>query len=92
MEATYIRSKWYNAFICHIMKYVKAKTGRLFGKGCGKVAEKYKSDKTSKTNAKSKMPNVIAIMNESLADFNFDGTLETSEDYLPFIRSMKKIQ
>lgn len=73
-------------------KYVKTEKPEGYSvKDVEKVAEKYKSDKTSKTNAKSKkMPNVIAIMNESLADFNFDGTLETSEDYLPFIRSMKK--
>ena len=56
-----------------------------------KLTSKYASDETSKTSAKSKkMPNVIAIMNESLADFSFDGELKTSEDYLPFIRSMKE--
>lgn len=38
------------------------------------------------------MPNVIAIMNESLADLNVDGPFETSEDYLPFIHSLTKIQ
>ena len=36
------------------------------------------------------MPNVIAIMNESLADLNVDGPFETSEDYLPFIHSLTK--
>ncbi len=56
-----------------------------------KLTKKYKSDDSSKENAKNKkMPNVIAIMNESLADFSFDGNLETTEDYIPFIRSMKK--
>lgn len=56
-----------------------------------KLTKKFKSDETSIDNAKKKkMPNVIAIMNESLADFSFDGKLETTEDYIPFIRSMKK--
>ncbi len=55
------------------------------------VAKQYLSDKTDKSQAKSKkMPNVIAIMNESLADFSYDGELLTSEDYLSFIHSMKK--
>ena len=73
-------------------KYVKTEKPEGYSvKDIEKVAEKYKSDKTDKSNAESKkMPNVIAIMNESLADFSFDGQLETSEDYLPFIRSMKK--
>lgn len=73
-------------------KYVK--TDKPEGYSVDEIKEitsKYKSDETSKSNAKTKkMPNVIAIMNESLADFEFDGELKTSEDYLPFIRSMKK--
>lgn len=56
-----------------------------------KTAEKYPSDDTDKTKAANKkMPNVIAIMNESLADFDFVGELKTTEDYMPFIRSMKE--
>lgn len=56
-----------------------------------KLTKNFTSDDTSKDNAKNKkMPNVIAIMNESLADFSYDGELETNKDYLPFIRSMKK--
>lgn len=56
-----------------------------------KVTAKYQSDEVTNPNARiRKKPNVIAIMNESLADFEFDGELKTSEDYLPFIRSMKE--
>ncbi len=56
-----------------------------------KLTKDYVSDDTSSDNAKNKkMPNVIAIMNESLADFSYDGELETNKDYLPFIRSMKE--
>ena len=36
------------------------------------------------------MPNIIAIMNESFSDLNVVGDLQTSEDYMPFIRSMTK--
>ena len=45
-----------------------------------KIAKNFKSDSTDKNSAKTKkMPNVIAIMNESLADLNVDGPFETSE-------------
>lgn len=55
------------------------------------VTDKYTSDDSDKSAAKNKkMPNVIAIMNESLADLSIDGKFETSEDYLPFIRSLEK--
>ena len=39
---------------------------------------------------KEEMPNIIAIMNESFADLNVVGDLQTSEDYMPFIHSMTK--
>lgn len=56
-----------------------------------KVTSRYSSDDTDKSKAKKKkMPNVIAIMNESLADLSYDGEIETSEEYLPFIKSMKE--
>lgn len=56
-----------------------------------KIAKAFKSDSTDKNSAKTKkMPNVIAIMNESLADLNVDGNFDTSEDYLPFLHSLTK--
>ena len=35
-------------------------------------------------------PNIICIMNESLADMGILGNLETNEDYMPFMRNLKK--
>lgn len=35
-------------------------------------------------------PNIICIMNESLSDLKVLGNLETNEDYMPFMRSLKK--
>lgn len=35
-------------------------------------------------------PNIIAIMNESFADFNRIREVEVSEDYMPFVRSMEE--
>ncbi len=73
-------------------KYIK--TEKPKGYSVDKVKEltkDYKSDVTSKDNAtKKKMPNIIAIMNESLADFTYDGELKTTEDYMPYLRALKK--
>ena len=56
-----------------------------------KLTKDYKSDTTSKDAAtKKKMPNIICIMNESLADFSYDGELKTTEDYMPYLRALKK--
>ncbi len=35
-------------------------------------------------------PNIICIMNESLSDLKVLGNLETNEDYMPFMRGLKK--
>ena len=35
-----------------------------------------------------KKPNIICIMNESLADLNVLGSLSTNQDYMPFMRSL----
>jgi phosphoglycerol transferase MdoB-like AlkP superfamily enzyme len=35
-------------------------------------------------------PNIIVIMNESLADLKTVGEFKTNEDYMPFMRSLKK--
>ena len=73
-------------------KYIK--TEKPKGYSVDKVKEltkDYKSDKTSKDSAtKKKLPNIIAIMNESLTDFTVDGDLQTTEDYMPYLRALKK--
>lgn len=73
-------------------KYVTTEKPKNYSiKNVKKVTDLYKSDNTTSDAAKTKkMPNVIAIMNESLADFSYDGKIETTEDYLPFIRSLKE--
>ena len=38
----------------------------------------------------SSAPNIICIMNESLADFSLIGNLTTNEDYMPFIHSLSE--
>ena len=53
--------------------------------------EGYESDEVSGDEAaKEHMPNVIAIMNESLGDFAYDGKIEFTEDYIPFIHGLSE--
>lgn len=49
------------------------------------VVESTAPDKAEDDYAK---PNIICIMNESLADLNILGNLTTNEDYMPFMRSL----
>ena len=54
-----------------------------------KITKKYPSDKAAQTDAaESQAPNIIAIMNESLADLSYNSPIELSEDYLPFLHSL----
>lgn len=57
--------------------------------------EDYVSDVTEEQNKPAvdnsyKKPDIICIMNESLSDLSVLGELETNEDYMPFMRSLKK--
>lgn len=51
------------------------------------IMEGYESDSLADEGTGQK-PNVIAIMNESLADLSYNGKINFSEDYLPFIHSL----
>lgn len=54
-----------------------------------KITRKYPSDSASMSDAaKSRTPNIIAIMDESLADLSYNSPIELSEDYLPFLHSL----
>lgn len=46
------------------------------------------SDSTDNTDDDYVKPNIICIMNESLADLSVLGNLTTNEDYMPFMRSL----
>ena len=46
------------------------------------------SDNTDNTDDDYDKPNIICIMNESLADLSVLGNLTTNEDYMPFMRSL----
>lgn len=46
------------------------------------------NDNTNNTEDDYDKPNIICIMNESLADLSILGNLTTNEDYMPFMRSL----
>lgn len=52
-----------------------------------KLEESYPSDAVS---SDKDLPNVIVVMNEAFADLNADAPLQTSEDYMPFTRSLSE--
>lgn len=53
------------------------------------IMEKFPSDSVSELeNEKQVQPNIIAIMCESLGDLSYNGDIEFSEDYLPFIHGL----
>ena len=53
--------------------------------------KKNSSGKTdSKKNETGKKPNIIMIMNEAFSDLEVIAPIETNQDYMPFIRSMKE--
>ena len=56
-----------------------------------KIANIYTSDKvTDADNVTEHTPNIIIIMNESFSDMAALGEIETSEDYIPFYRSLQE--
>lgn len=55
-----------------------------------KLAEKYPSDQAETQPSNTQLPNVIVVMNEAFSDLSVLGNLETSEEVLPFTRSLQE--
>ncbi len=77
-----------------VLSWSYIKVERPSGYSAEKVAdliEGYESDNVASNASTGKeTPNIIAIMNESLADLSYNGEIELSEDYLPFIHSLEE--
>lgn len=78
-----------NGFIASLLKNSKS----LFvsspeGYSSNKVQEIYDSIQTSSESRSDIKPNIVVIIDESFADLNVLGNLESSEDYLPFLHSL----
>lgn len=55
-----------------------------------KIAEEAAEEEDKETNSTVKPVNIIAIMNESWADYRYVGDLETNEDVMPYYDSMEE--
>lgn len=53
---------------------------------CEELLKKYETSDTENTN----LPNMIVIMDEAFADLQVLGDFETNQDYMPFIRNLRK--
>lgn len=51
------------------------------------IAEKYKGNTVAAQTASVENPNIIVIMNETLADIGDVGTLDCKKDYMPYLHS-----
>ena len=49
----------------------------------------YPSDQVTRGDVSKKRPNIIIIMNESLADLSSVSPIKTEKDYMPFLHSLK---
>ncbi len=58
--------------------------------GLTSLSSEYSSDNTGDLSDTEKLPNIIAIMNESFSDLSVLGDFETSEPYMPFINSLEE--
>ena len=55
------------------------------------IMEQYESDSAvSMEKATTESPNIIAIMNEALADLSYNSNIHFSEDYLPYLHSLEE--
>ena len=52
------------------------------------IVDKPQEEPDNDTDDNSNKPNIICIMNESLADLSVLGEFTTNEDYMPFLRSL----
>lgn len=65
------------------------KPGGYKAEKLAELVEQYPSDSVSEASEEEKVkPNVITIMCESLGDLSYNGDIEFSEDYLPFIHGL----
>jgi len=74
-------------FFCNT-KYLFMSEPKGYDPGDVKDYVTKKVEETPDTNANSKSPNIICIMNESLSDLSVLGEFQTNEDYMPFMRSL----
>ena len=76
------------SFFCNTKYlYMTTPEGYVAGEVGNYVSENVNNDEPAVRPSKS-APNIICIMNESLADMKLLGEFTTNEDYMPFMRSL----
>ncbi|MCQ4635263.1 LTA synthase family protein [Anaerovorax odorimutans] len=78
------------SFVVTLSYFVVEKPDGYSADAAKEIASKYPSDKGASKTSDTKKPNVICIMNEAFSDLSVIKQFETSEDYMPYIHSLKK--
>lgn len=74
-----------------IEEYRSSKAAQTSSDGDGTDSQNDSQTDTQKQDSKTgKKPNIIAVMNESFADFQAIGDVEVTQDYMPYFRSLKE--
>lgn len=89
-EKTYQKCGTTVGFFC-VAKYMRLTPPEGYSvKETEEIAKKSEDEQEPNTTTKEKPVNVIAIMNESWADYRMIGNLDTNIDVMPFYDSMKE--
>lgn len=76
-----------------VLSYSSTRVSRPAGyslQAVREVTRDFPSDTVSPSDPPGRRPNIIAIMNEAFADLNYNGAIDLSEDYLPFLHSLSE--
>lgn len=86
-QRTYYSSGFYLTFVRSFSYLSLEKPQDYDAADVSEIAAAYPSDPASDSD-KSKMPNIIVVMDESFSDLAVNGSIPTNEDYMPFFRSL----
>lgn len=76
------------SFLISYTYYMVEKPAGYSPEKVAEIAARYESDAADEKS--DKKPNIIVVMNETFSDLEVNGKIETSEDYMPFIRNLKE--
>lgn len=93
----YAKNGLFFGFVLNMNSLIQEKPADYSVAAAQTLAERYEEQFANEDKGKGRLetkngekPNVILIMNEAFSDLSVVNPFETNEDYMPFIRSMKK--
>lgn len=89
-QGTYAKNGTALSFVLSLASTIVEKPSDYSPEKAQEIMAAYPSDSVSDSEGEGTKPNIIAIMNEALADLNYNCELPTSEDYLPFLHSLEE--